>query len=148
MGGISLEIFVIPTDLQWTWRRRAQQDLISSLLGTSKIFLIPSMHFSSTAMVSFHNPSYFLNHFYWCYRRFKAYDFYFFIFSVLWIWISVFYTSGVIWKGDKLIDGVPETLDFLRSNVSPFSFALPVIFNFTSSFCFFEWWVKIIVFVQ
>ena len=25
---------------------------------------------------------------------------------------------GVIWKGDKLIDGVPETLDMLRSMVS------------------------------
>jgi phosphoglycolate phosphatase len=24
---------------------------------------------------------------------------------------------GVIWKGDKLIDGVPETLDLLRSKV-------------------------------
>lgn len=27
--------------------------------------------------------------------------------------------AGVIWKGDKLIDGVPETLDFLRSKVRP-----------------------------
>ena len=26
-------------------------------------------------------------------------------------------TAGVIWKGDKLIDGVPETLDMLRSKV-------------------------------
>lgn len=25
--------------------------------------------------------------------------------------------AGVIWKGDKLIDGVPETLDLLRSKV-------------------------------
>lgn len=25
--------------------------------------------------------------------------------------------AGVIWKGDKLIEGVPETLDFLRSQV-------------------------------
>jgi hypothetical protein len=25
----------------------------------------------------------------------------------------------VIWKGDKLIDGVPETLDLLRSKVRP-----------------------------
>lgn len=25
--------------------------------------------------------------------------------------------AGVIWKGDKLIDGVPETLDMLRSKV-------------------------------
>jgi hypothetical protein len=27
--------------------------------------------------------------------------------------------AGVIWKGDKLIDGVPETLDLLRAKVSP-----------------------------
>jgi hypothetical protein len=27
--------------------------------------------------------------------------------------------AGVIWKGDKLIDGVPETLDLLRSKVRP-----------------------------
>ena len=27
------------------------------------------------------------------------------------------FTAGVIWKGDKLIDGVPETLDMLRSKV-------------------------------
>lgn len=25
--------------------------------------------------------------------------------------------SGVIWKGDKLIEGVPDTLDMLRSKV-------------------------------
>jgi hypothetical protein len=30
----------------------------------------------------------------------------------------VFDCDGVIWKGDKLIDGVPETLDMLRSLVS------------------------------
>ena len=27
----------------------------------------------------------------------------------------IFDCDGVIWKGDKLIDGVPETLDTLRS---------------------------------
>jgi hypothetical protein len=27
--------------------------------------------------------------------------------------------AGVIWKGDKLIDGVPETLDLLRSKARP-----------------------------
>jgi hypothetical protein len=26
--------------------------------------------------------------------------------------------AGVIWKGDKLIDGVPETLDMLHAMVS------------------------------
>jgi hypothetical protein len=29
--------------------------------------------------------------------------------------------SGVIWKGDTLIDGVPETLDMLRDLVSFYS---------------------------
>lgn len=28
--------------------------------------------------------------------------------------------AGVIWKGDKLIDGVPETLDMLRAKVCIF----------------------------
>jgi hypothetical protein len=31
---------------------------------------------------------------------------------------SEFPCAGVIWKGDKLIDGVPETLDMLRSMVN------------------------------
>lgn len=31
--------------------------------------------------------------------------------------VSLHFT-GVIWKGDKLIDGVPGTLDMLRSKVS------------------------------
>lgn len=28
------------------------------------------------------------------------------------------YLPGVIWRGDSVIDGVPETLDMLRSMVS------------------------------
>lgn len=28
------------------------------------------------------------------------------------------HAAGVIWRGDSLIDGVPETLDYLRSLVS------------------------------
>ena len=31
----------------------------------------------------------------------------------------IFDCDGVIWKGDKLIEGVPETLDFLREQGSP-----------------------------
>lgn len=43
--------------------------------------------------------------------------------------------SGVIWKGDKLIDGVPQTLDVLRSKVSQTpSFHLP---NVSLIFLFF-----------
>jgi hypothetical protein len=34
-------------------------------------------------------------------------------------WFSWFPCAGVIWKGDKLINGVPETLDMLRSMVNP-----------------------------
>lgn len=43
--------------------------------------------------------------------------------------------SGVIWKGDKLIDGVRQTLDVLRSKVSQTpSFHLP---NISLIFLFF-----------
>lgn len=31
----------------------------------------------------------------------------------------IFDCDGVIWRGDSVIDGVPETLDWLRSMVSP-----------------------------
>lgn len=31
--------------------------------------------------------------------------------------LSAYTSAGVIWKGDSLIDGVPETLDMLRSKV-------------------------------
>lgn len=37
-----------------------------------------------------------------------------FLFSVI---IDDMFFTGVIWKGDSLIDGVPETLDMLRSKV-------------------------------
>ena len=30
---------------------------------------------------------------------------------------NLIYDEGVIWRGDSLIEGVPETLDFLRSLV-------------------------------
>lgn len=33
----------------------------------------------------------------------------------LFYWFVCF--EGVIWKGDKLIEGVPETLDMLRAKV-------------------------------
>lgn len=44
-----------------------------------------------------------------------------FCFHFHWEWMNdmtMFCLSGVIWKGDKLIDGVPETLDMLRSMVN------------------------------
>lgn len=31
--------------------------------------------------------------------------------------IACYSFAGVIWKGDSLIDGVPETLDMLRTKV-------------------------------
>ena len=31
----------------------------------------------------------------------------------------IFDCDGVIWRGDSVIDGVPETLDWLRSMVRP-----------------------------
>lgn len=37
-----------------------------------------------------------------------------FLFSAI---IDDMFFTGVIWKGDSLIDGVPETLDMLRSKV-------------------------------
>lgn len=33
------------------------------------------------------------------------------------LYFIYYWFAGVIWKGDKLIDGVPETLDMLRSKV-------------------------------
>lgn len=39
--------------------------------------------------------------------------------------------SGVIWKGDKLIEGVPQTLDMLRSKVKDLRIAF--VFRFISS---------------
>uniref|UniRef100_A0A2P2M9N1 Phosphoglycolate phosphatase n=1 Tax=Rhizophora mucronata TaxID=61149 RepID=A0A2P2M9N1_RHIMU len=32
----------------------------------------------------------------------------------------LFDCDGVIWKGDKLVDGVPQTLEFLRAKVCRF----------------------------
>lgn len=48
----------------------------------------------------------------------------------------IFDCDGVIWRGDSVIEGVPETLDFLRSLVSHPPAALPVM---TQSSCCSLW---------
>lgn len=59
-------------------------------------------------------------------------DFCFFIFRNF----SFYPFVGVIWKGEKLIDGVPETLDLLRSHVFP---VLSFLYSFSVSvFCEFS----------
>lgn len=50
---------------------------------------------------------------------------------ILSIWVCFFYDeSGVIWKGDTLIDGVSQTLDLLRSKASSLSHSVSLWFWF------------------
>lgn len=46
---------------------------------------------------------------------------------LMWCYLSFFatYFAGVIWKGDSLIEGVPETLDMLRAKVWIWARPLP-----------------------
>ena len=92
-----------------SWRTQLRMLLCHSLL---RILVISSTRlklFSSIAMVIFHHSPIQSS----------------FCFSQLFLNLRISYMlPGVIWKGDKLIDGVSQTLDMLRSKVLVASLSL------------------------